>query len=88
MPIRVTKASHLTVTAEPNPESSQLIKNREYEIKVNIFTKEGRPIYPSENILCKTTFPRQFDLKNVTDNGLYAKVVANHMGLGKASSTY
>ena len=48
MPIRVTKAGSVTVTAEPHPDSKQLILNHEYTIKVNVFNKEGRPIYPSE----------------------------------------
>ena len=51
MPIRVTKAGSVTVTAEPHPDSKQLILSREYTIKVNIFNKEGRPIYPSEVFL-------------------------------------
>ena len=48
MPIRIAKAHSLTVTAEPNPESKQLILDQEYTIKVNIFTKDERPIYPSD----------------------------------------
>ena len=48
MPMRVVKAHSITVTAEPNPESKQLILDHEYTIKVNIFTKDNRPVYPSE----------------------------------------
>ena len=48
MPIRVSKAGSVTVTAEPHSDSKQLILGHEYTIKVNVFTKEGRPIYPSE----------------------------------------
>ena len=48
MPIRVSKAGSVTVTAEPHSDSKQLILDHEYTIKVNVFTKEGRPIYPSE----------------------------------------
>ena len=48
MPIRVVKAHSMTVTAEPHPETHQLILEDEYEIHVNIFTKDGRKIHPSE----------------------------------------
>ena len=48
MPVRIVKAHSMTVTAEPNPETKQLILDHEYTVKVNIFTKDERPIYPSE----------------------------------------
>ena len=49
----------------PHPESKQLIVNREYEVKVNIYNKENQLIHPSENILTKTTFGKQFDILEV-----------------------
>ena len=65
----------------------QLILEHDYKIRVNIFNKDGRPIYPSENILCKTTYPKQFHLKYVSENGLYAEVSTQSIGLGKVSRT-
>ena len=38
----------------------------EYEINVNIFDEDDHPIYPSENILTKTTFGKQFEVIKVT----------------------
>ena len=48
MPIRVDKANKIKIVAEPSSKSNQLIKGNDYTIKINIFTKEDRPIYPSE----------------------------------------
>lgn len=50
MPIRVVKPHSMTVTAEPHPETHQLILEDDYDIKVNILTKDGRKVYPSEVI--------------------------------------
>ena len=83
MPIRVTKAHSLTVKAHPNPESKQLILDHDYTVKVTVFNKEGREIYPSENILTKITFPKQFHLRYVSDNGLLAEATMTSIGLGK-----
>ena len=119
MPIRVDKANKIKIVAEPSSKSNQLIKGNDYTIKINIFTKEDRPIYPSEvilsildylsykymriltkwvcslttlyifqNILCKTTFPRNFEVKEISENGLEAKVTAKSNGLGKVSVIY
>ena len=51
MPIRVDKANKIKIVAEPSSKSNQLIKGNDYTIKINIFTKEDRPIYPSEVII-------------------------------------
>lgn len=48
MPIRVTRAHTLKVTAYPNPESKQLILDNVYEIKIEIFDRDEQPVYPSE----------------------------------------
>ena len=119
MPIRVDKANKIKIVAEPSSKSNQLIKGNDYTIKINIFTKEDRPIYPSEviilisdylslyiskntkwvcslkkrfnifqNILCKTTFPRNLEVKEISENGLEAKVTAKSNGLGKVSVIY
>jgi hypothetical protein len=47
MPVRVTTAHSITVTAEPHPDSKQLMLDNEYQIKINIFNKDGRPVFPS-----------------------------------------
>ena len=86
MPIRVTKAASITVTAEPHPESKQLILDHDYVIRINIFNKEGRPVYPSDNILCKITYPKQFKLNYVSESGLYAEVTTASIGLGKVKA--
>ena len=64
-PIRCTKPDRLEVIALPYVESRQLIVNKEYEIAINIFDKDDNKIYPSENILTKTTFGKQFDVIEV-----------------------
>jgi len=87
MPIRVTKAHSLTVKAHPNPESKQLILDHDYTVKVTVFNKEGREIYPSENILTKITFPKQFHLRYVSDNGLLAEATMTSIGLGKVKAS-
>jgi len=86
MPIRVDKANKIKIVAEPSSKSNQLIKGNDYTVKINIFTKEDRPIYPSENILCKTTFPRNLEVKEISENGLEAKVTAKANGLGKVKA--
>jgi hypothetical protein len=39
-----------------------------------------------QNILCKTTFPKQLEVLEVSENGLWAKVKAGTVGVGKVSS--
>lgn len=36
--------------------------------------------------MCKTTFPRQFEILSVTENGLEAKVRVTSRGLGKVKA--
>jgi hypothetical protein len=38
-----------------------------------------------QNILCKTTFPKQLEVLEVSENGLWAKVKAGTVGVGKVS---
>ena len=45
-------------------------------------------LYIFQNILCKTTFPRNFEVKEISENGLEAKVTAKSNGLGKVSVIY
>ena len=47
MPIWVTTAHKVNITSNPHPESKQLIKGNEYDIHVDILTKEGKAIHPS-----------------------------------------
>jgi hypothetical protein len=42
-------------------------------------------IYFFQNILCKTTFPKQLEVLEVSENGLWAKVKAGTVGVGKVS---
>ena len=48
MPIRIAKANKIKIVAEPEVSGNQLIKGNDYTIRVKIFTKDDRPIYPSE----------------------------------------
>ena len=45
-------------------------------------------LYIFQNILCKTTFPRNLEVKEISENGLEAKVTAKANGLGKVSVVY
>jgi len=86
MPIRIAKANKIKIVAEPEAAGNQLIKGHDYTLRVNIFTKDDRPIYPSENILTKTTFPKHFEIISITENGLEAQVNAKHNGLAKVKA--
>ena len=48
VPLRVTTAHSVTLTSHPAPESKQLILGHEYDIKIAIFNRDEREIYPSE----------------------------------------
>jgi hypothetical protein len=87
VPVRITTASSITVTTLQDPESNQMILGNEYDVAVNIFNRDGRKIHPSENILCKTTFPKQLDVIKVSESGLSAKVKAVNVGLGKLKAS-
>merc|ERR1719438_388133 len=59
IPIRTASPHKMEIKAHPYPESRQLIVGQEYNITTTIFDKEGHEIFPSENILMKTTFGKQ-----------------------------
>ena len=40
--------------------------NHEYDINITIFDADDHVIYPSENILTKTTFGKQFDVIDIS----------------------
>ena len=44
----------------------QLIVNHEYDINITIFDADNHVIHPSENILTKTTFGKQFDVIDIS----------------------
>ena len=44
----------------------QLIVNHEYDINITIFDADDHVIHPSENILTKTTFGKQFDVIDIS----------------------
>lgn len=48
VPLRITTAHSLALTSHPDPESKQLILGYEYDIKIAIFNRDGREVYPSE----------------------------------------
>jgi hypothetical protein len=87
VPVRVVNAHRMEVVAHPYPESRQLIINHEYDINITIFDKDNHEIFPSENILTKTTFGKQFDIVDISMNGLWARVKAVGMGVGKIKAS-
>ena len=48
MPVWVTPAHKVNITAHPHPESRQLVKKQDYELVIDILNKEGKRIYPSK----------------------------------------
>ena len=48
VPVRITNAHSVKVRSYPDPDSTQLILGHSYTIKVEVFNKDERPIYPSE----------------------------------------
>ena len=48
VPLRITTAHSIALTSHPDPESKQLILGYEYDIKIAIFNRDGREVYPSE----------------------------------------
>ena len=48
VPLRITTAHSLALTSHPDPESKQLILGYEYDIKIALFNRDGREVYPSE----------------------------------------
>eukprot|EP00090_Calanus_glacialis_P028282 TRINITY_DN45475_c0_g1_i1.p1 TRINITY_DN45475_c0_g1~~TRINITY_DN45475_c0_g1_i1.p1 ORF type:complete len:919 (-),score=251.02 TRINITY_DN45475_c0_g1_i1:238-2994(-) len=87
VPIRTASPHRMEIKSHPYPESKQLIVNQEYDINITIFDKEDHKIYPSENILTKTTFGKQFDIIEISMNGLWAKVRPTMVGIGKIKAS-
>ena len=83
VPIRTARPHKMEIRSHPYPESRQLIVGQEYNITTTIWDKEGHEIYPSENILMKTTFGKQFDVLDITVNGLLARVLPEYVGVAK-----
>eukprot|EP00096_Caligus_rogercresseyi_P015821 TRINITY_DN829_c0_g1_i4.p1 TRINITY_DN829_c0_g1~~TRINITY_DN829_c0_g1_i4.p1 ORF type:complete len:890 (-),score=177.71 TRINITY_DN829_c0_g1_i4:182-2851(-) len=86
IPIRITIADSMSISAYPTPGKIQLLHGEEYEIKVEIFDKNKRPIHPSKNILCKTSYPGQFKVVELSENGLWARVFAVSTGRGRVKA--
>jgi len=87
VPIRTASPHRIEIKSHPYPESKQLIVNNEYDINITIFDKEDHKIYPSENILTKTTFGKQFDILEISMNGLWARVKPTMVGIGKIKAS-
>ena len=87
VPIRTASPHRMEIKSHPYPESKQLIVNQEYDINITIFDKEDHKIYPSENILTKTTFGKQFDILEISMNGLWARVRPSMVGIGKIKAS-
>ena len=46
--------------------------NQEYDINITIYDADDHVIYPSENILTKTTFGKQFDVIDISVSKKYS----------------
>ena len=64
----------------------QLIVNHEYDINITIFDADDHVIYPSENILTKTTFGKQFDVIDISVRRRYLFQAKLHSGQFSRSS--
>ena len=53
----------------------QLIVNHEYDINITIYDADNHVIHPSENILTKTTFGKQFDVIAISVRKLCKKLI-------------
>jgi len=82
-PIWVARPKKLVVNTYPYPESKQLIINREYDIKIDIYDKDDHLIYPSKNIMAWTQFPPNLEVLEVDESMLHAKVRTKEEGLAK-----
>ena len=80
---RTARPHKMEIRTHPHPESRQLIVGQEYNVTTTIWDQEGHEIYPSDNILMKTTFGKQFDVLDITVNGLLARVVPEYVGVAK-----
>ena len=83
VPIRTARPARMEIKSYPNPESVMMVVGRDYNITTTIFDEEDHVIYPSLNILMKTTFGRQFDVLNISVNGDFARIRPDVVGFGK-----
>ena len=81
VPIRTARPARMEIKS--NTESVHMVVGRDYNISTTIYDEEDHVIYPSQNILMKTTFGRQFDVLNITVNGDFAHIRPDAVGLGK-----
>ena len=87
VPIRTVSPARLVVAAHPHPESKQLLVNHEYNITVTMYDEDDHEIFPSENILTKTTFGKQYEVLDISVNGLWARVIPTGVGIGKIKAS-
>ena len=83
VPIRTARPARMEIRSHPNPSSVQLIVGQEYNITTTIYDEDDHVIYPSDNILMKTTFGKQFDVIDITPNGELARVRPEFVGIAK-----
>ena len=83
VPIRTARPARMEIRSYPDPESVMMVAGRDYNITTTIYDEEDHVIYPSENILMKTTFGKHFDVLNITVNGDFAQVRPDMVGLAK-----
>ena len=83
VPIRTARPARMEIKSYPDPESVMMVAGRDYNITTTIYDEEDHVIYPSENILMKTTFGKHFDVLNITVNGDFAQVRPDMVGLAK-----
>ena len=83
VPIRTARPARMEIKSYPDPKSVMMVSGRDYNITTTIYDEEDHVIYPSQNILMKTTFGKQFDVLNITVNGDFAHVRPDMVGLGK-----
>ena len=81
VPIRTARPARMEIKS--HTESVHMVVGRDYNITTTIYDEEDHVIYPSQNILMKTTFGKQFDVLNITVNGDFAHVRPDMVGLGK-----
>lgn len=87
VPIRVSDPYRVEIVENNHPESKQLYVNREYNLTVRIYDEDNHLLHPSTNILTKTTFGKQFDVLQVSENGLSARVKTLGKGIGKMKAS-
>ena len=69
--------------------------NHEYDINITIYDADDHVIHPSENILTKTTFGKQFDVidisvrRKIVPTGIFYITIGERLvGSGKSSDSW